>query len=63
MIMCGVIRYYLTQDVKYYVIIKTFVRKTWEILESKYLTKGSENSLASQEEILPLLVEEGDFHW
>ena len=59
---CDVIRSYLTQNLKYHVMTETSVRKIWEILESKYLTKGIENSLASQEEVLPPPVEEEDFH-
>jgi len=42
---CGVIRSYLTQDLKYQVMNETSVRKIWEILKGKYLTKSVENRL------------------
>ena len=42
---CGVIRSYLTQDIKYHVMTETFTKKIWKILESKYLTKSIENRL------------------
>ena len=45
MTVCGIIRSCLTQDTKYHVIIKTSVRKIWENLESKYLSKSIENRL------------------
>ena len=37
---CGLIRSYLTQDIKYHVIYKTSAMKMWEILEKKYMTKS-----------------------
>ena len=37
---CGVIKSFLTQDLKYYVINETSMRKIWEILEAKYLIKS-----------------------
>jgi len=42
---CGIIRYYLIQDIKYNVMNKTSARKIWEILKSKYLTKRIEYRL------------------
>ena len=42
-VVCDVIRSYLTQDIKYHVMIKTSTKKIWEILDSKYLTKSLEN--------------------
>ena len=35
-----IIRSSLTQDLKYYMINETSMRKIWEILEVKYLTKS-----------------------
>ena len=43
--MCDVIRSYLTQDTKYHLMTETSIKKIWEILESKYLTKSVENRL------------------
>ena len=42
---CGVIRSYLTQNIKYHVITKTSTKKIWEILEGKYLITSIENRL------------------
>jgi len=42
---CGLIRSYLTQDIKYLVLYKTSARQLWEILEKKYLTKSIESCL------------------
>ena len=42
---CGLIRSYLTQDIKYHVLHETSVRQLWEILEKKYLTKNVESRL------------------
>ena len=53
---CDIIRSYLTQDMKYYVINETSVGEIWKILKSKYLTKNIE-PLASPEEALPHPVE------
>jgi len=39
---CGLIRSYLTQDIKYHVLHETSARQLWEILEKKYLTKSVE---------------------
>ena len=38
----GLIKFCLTQDVKYYVLYETSARKIWEIFEKKYLTKSIE---------------------
>ena len=42
---CGVIRSYLTEDLKYDVMNETSARKIWEVLAEKYLTKSVENRL------------------
>ena len=42
---CGLIRSYLIQDIKYHVLHKTSARQLWEILEKKYLTKSIESRL------------------
>ena len=42
---CGLIRSYLTQDLKYHMMTETFAWKLREILMSKYLTKIIENQL------------------
>ena len=42
---CGLIRSYLTQDIKYHVLHETSARQLWEILEKKYLTKSIESWL------------------
>ena len=42
---CGLIRSYLTQDIKYHVLYETSAMKMWEILQKKYLTKGIESRL------------------
>jgi len=41
-ITCGLIRSYLTQDIKYHVLYETFARKMWEILKEKYQTNNIE---------------------
>ena len=53
----GIIRSCLTQDIKYHVMTVTSTRKIWDILESKYLTKSVEKSLAPKEEALSLSIE------
>ena len=40
---CGLIRSYLTQDIKYHVLCETSAMKMWEILKKKYLTKCIES--------------------
>ena len=42
---CGLIRSFLTQDIKYHVLYETSARQLWEILEKKYLTKSIESCL------------------
>ena len=42
---CGVIRSCLSQDLKYDVMNETSVKKIWDTLASKYLTKSIENCL------------------
>ena len=42
---CGLIRSYLTQDIKYHVLHETSARQPWEILKKKYLTKSIESRL------------------
>ena len=41
----GLIRYCLTQDIKYHVLQETSARQLCEILEKKYLTKSIESGL------------------
>jgi len=41
----GLIRFCLTQDIKYYLLHDTSARQLWEILEKKYLTKSVESRL------------------
>ena len=43
--MCGLVRSYLIQDIKYHVLYGTFTRKLWEILEKKYMEKSIESWL------------------
>jgi len=43
--MCGLIRSYLTQDIKYHMLYETSSMKMWEILEKKYLTKSIKSQL------------------
>jgi len=42
---CGLIRSFLTQDIKYHTSYETSAMKMWEILEKKYLTKSIESQL------------------
>ena len=42
---CGVIRSYLTQDLKYDMMNETSAKSIWEILAGKYLTKSIKNRL------------------
>ena len=42
---CGIIKSYLTQDIKYHVMYETFARKIWEIFKRKYLMKSIETRL------------------
>jgi len=42
---CGLIRSYLTQDIKYHVLYETSARQLWEILDKKYLTKSINSRL------------------
>ena len=42
---CGLIRFCLTQDIKYHVLYETSARQLWEILENKCLTKIIESRL------------------
>jgi len=42
---CGLIRSYLTQDIKYHVLYETSVKQLWKILKKKYLTKSIESRL------------------
>ena len=51
---CGIIRFYLTQNIKYHVLYEIFARKIYEILEKTYLTKSVEFSFASEKEALSL---------
>ena len=42
---CGLIKSYLTQDIKYHVLRETSARQLWKIPEKKYLTKSIESRL------------------
>jgi len=42
---CGLIRSFLTQDIKYHVLHETSIRQLWEILKKKYLIKSIESRL------------------
>ena len=42
---CGLIRLYLTQDIKYHVLYEMFAMKMRGILEKKYLMKSIESQL------------------
>ena len=42
---CGLIRSYLTQDIKYNVLYEISARQLWKILEKKFLTKSIESRL------------------
>jgi len=39
------VRYYLTQDIKYHVLYETSARQLWESLKKKYLTKNIKSRL------------------
>ena len=53
--MC-IIRSYLTRDLKYDVMNETFVKKIWDTLASKYLTKSVKNRLHLKREFLSFSV-------
>ena len=42
---CGIIKSYLTEDIKYHVTTETSAKNIWETLESKYLIKSIDNHL------------------
>ena len=56
---CGLIRSYLTQDIKYHVLYETSVRKLWEILKKKYLIKNIESRLQLKRRIYPFQMKGG----
>ena len=59
--MCGAIRSYLIQDIKYHVMTDILVRKIWKILESKYLTKSIENRLHLKKRLYRFELKRGIF--
>ena len=59
----GVIRFCLTQDIKYHVMTESSIKKIWEILEGKHLTKSIKNHLHLKEETLSLPIEKRYFDW
>jgi len=60
---CDIIRSYLTQDIKYHVMNKTFARNIWEILKSKYLTKSIENRLPLKKRLYHFQLKKKNLHW
>ena len=58
---CGIIKSFLTQDLKYDVINEIPAKKIWETLANKYMIKSVEN-LAFEEEILLFSVEKRNLH-
>ena len=45
MMVCGLIRFCLTQNIKYHVLYEMSAKKMWEFLEKKYLTKSIKSRL------------------
>ena len=58
---CGLIRSYLTQDIKYHVLYKTPVMKMQETLEKKYLTKCIESRLLLKRRLYRFQLKRGLF--
>ena len=56
---CGLIRSYLTQDIKYHVLYETSAMKMWEILEKKISDEQYRVSTTSKEEALLLPLKKG----
>jgi len=56
---CGLIRSYLTQDIKYHVLYETSTRQLWEILEKKYLTKSIESCLQLKKRLYHFQIKRG----
>jgi len=56
---CGLIRSYLTQDIKYHVLHETSARQLWEILEKKYLTKSIESRLQLKSKLYRFQMQRG----
>ena len=56
---CGLIRFYLTQDIKYQVLHETSARQLWEILEKKYLTKSIKSRLQLKSKLYGFQMQRG----
>ena len=56
---CGLIRSYLTEDIKYHVLHVTSTRQLWEILQKKYLTKSVELRLQLKSKFYPFQMKRG----
>ena len=56
---CGLIRSWLTQDMKYHVLYETSAMKMWEILEKKYLTKSTESRLLLRKRLYRFQLKKG----
>ena len=56
---CGLIRSYLTQDIKHQVLHETSTRQLWEILEKKYLTKSIESRLQLKSKLYGFQMQRG----
>ena len=55
----GLIRYYLTQDIKYHVLYETSAKQLWENLEKKYLTKSIESHLQLKSKLYGFQLKKG----
>lgn len=51
---CGLIRNCLSQEIKYGMMIETFIVKLWKTLENKYLMKSVENHLHMKRQLYRL---------
>ena len=58
-ITCGLIRSFLTQDIKYHVLHETSARQLWDILEKKYLTKSIEFRLQLKSKLYSFQMKRG----
>ena len=56
---CGLIRSFLTQDIKYHVLHETSAGQLWEILEKKYLTKSIESRLQLKSKLCGFQMQRG----
>jgi len=55
---CGLIRFCLTQDIKYHVLHETSARQLWD-LEKKYLTKSIESRLQLKSKLYSFQMQRG----